>query len=88
MPSTLLSTSPAPPPDMTKRRGSSGDGVSANDWREQRVQPVWVRCRVEEEGGIDVIPAASGIVFEYVLSWSYGQRSYSLVEVGRAAGYQ
>jgi hypothetical protein len=24
MPSTLLSTSPAPPPDMTKRRGSSG----------------------------------------------------------------
>jgi hypothetical protein len=78
--------------DMTKHRSSAND-VSANDWRAHGSGQFGLDDLFrsdEEEGRIDGITAAlaSGIVFEYVLSWSYGRGSYLLVEVGPAEGYQ
>ena len=62
MPSALLYTSPAPPPDMTIRQGSSGSGVSTNDWRARGSGQFGFddvfRSDEEEEVGIDVIPTA------------------------------
>jgi hypothetical protein len=61
MSSALLSTSPAPLPDMTKHRGSTGSGVSANDWRARGSGQFGLddvfRWDEEEEGGIDAIQA-------------------------------
>jgi hypothetical protein len=47
---------------MTKRRGSSGRGVSANDWRARGSGQFGLddvfRSDEQDEGGIDIIPAA------------------------------